>query len=234
MGHAQRWAMSSSEISLPLVKSCVLRCFHYLKVFHITSDRSVSYTKIQKTPRLRRAAEGKPERVIENGLGAVQWTSQQEGNPGRVFMFMLFLCCTPVISFPPVLHFLLSTMFSTPRYTQHFQVSQLTEMRRKVTQSHTFQCTRKSGLFSLLRGIPGRFSEESQLWLSSKCQDWGKSTVDRWIPEWTTQGGRRQRMPEEQEEGDGCLGWPPWVLEGMALLFPGPGNLGKFPSGKVW
>ena len=118
VGRAQRWAISSTEISLPVVKCCVLRCFHYLKVFHFISDRSISYTKVQETPGLRRTAEGEPGRVIEKGLGAVQRTSWQEGNPRRVFMFLLFSCCTPVISLSSVLHFLLSIMFSTPRCTQ--------------------------------------------------------------------------------------------------------------------
>lgn len=82
--------------------------------FNFISDRSVSYTKVQETPGLHRAAEGKPGQATEKGLGAVQRTSWQEGNPDRVFMFMLFSCCTPVISFPPALHFLLSTMFPPP------------------------------------------------------------------------------------------------------------------------
>lgn len=136
-----------------MVKGCVLRCFHYLKVFYLISERSVSYTKVQEIPGLCCAVEGEPRWVIGKCLGAVQWTSWQEGNPDRVFMFVLFPCCTPVISLPPVLHFLLSTMFSTPRCTQDLQVPQLTEMRRKVTQSLAFQRTAKSSLFSLLREI---------------------------------------------------------------------------------
>lgn len=214
VGCTQRQAISSSEISLLVVKGCVLRCFHYLKVFYLISDRSISYTKVQEIPGLCCAVEGEPRWVIGKGLGAVQWTSWQEGNPGRVFMFMLFPCCTLVISLPPVLHFLLSTMFSTLRCTQDLQVPQLTEMRRKVTQSLAFQCTAKSSLFSLLREIWGRCSEESQLWLSSKCQAWGKSSMDRQLPEWATQGRRQQRMLAGQEEGGGCSGWPLWVLEG--------------------
>lgn len=113
-------------------------------MFSFISDRSVSSTKVQETHGLRRATKGKPGQVIERGLGAVQQTSRQDGNPGRIFMFMLFSCCTVVISLPPVLHFLLSTMFSTRRHTQDLQVSQLTEMRRKVTQSHAFNVQEKA------------------------------------------------------------------------------------------
>lgn len=62
---SSRWAMlrdgqSPFQKSLPVLKGCVLRCFHYLNVFHFISDRSVSYTKVQETPRLHHAAEDKP------------------------------------------------------------------------------------------------------------------------------------------------------------------------------
>lgn len=109
-----------------------------------------------------------------------------------------------------------------PQTYTDLQVSWLTETRRKVTQSQAFQYIGKSGLFWTLREIWVRFFEESQLWLSSKHQTWGKSPMDRRAPERAMADGRWQRTavghPLCWDEGAGCSGWLQQVLEGQLSL----------------
>lgn len=71
-------------------------CFKVLSVF-----KGDLFHRGLSSPRFRSqtTAEGKPK-----ALSAVQWSSQPEGNPGRVFMFVFSSCCMSVISLPLALH----------------------------------------------------------------------------------------------------------------------------------
>lgn len=64
------------------------------KVFSLFKGISFNF-KVQETPWLCHAAEGEPGWVMEKGLGAVQQTSHQEGNPGRAFMLHTSHFTTP-------------------------------------------------------------------------------------------------------------------------------------------
>lgn len=164
-----RWVTSTWEISLPGVKGCVLRCSQYLKVF--------CFIQIS-------LLWGSGDRLLLKTNWRV-WVlcsealSQKETQAGLSYSCSLHVAHQS-FHYPQFFTFSLAPRAPAPDVHENFR-SQLSNMRRKVTQSHSFQCTGKSSLFSLLRAIWGRFSEESQLWLTGKHQTWERSSMERWL-----------------------------------------------------